>query len=79
MSIFKVTEKLRRHLEIARTQHNHAKEAAQAPKLPTIDYVTLGKKAEYHRGMADGIRLSIETITRDLKEDAEQENHKRDR
>ena len=37
----------------------------------TEGYVTLGKRAEYLRGRADGIRIALDRIAKDMVDEAE--------
>ena len=69
--IFDVTEQLRNELETARAQHGHTKSMSKQAGLTTEGYVTLGKRAEYLRGRADGLRLALDVIAKDMVREAE--------
>lgn len=69
MNIFAVTEKLRKELNIAASIAQMARQSSMVQGLKTEDYVSYGKKAEYQRGRADGIRLAIEVISRMLQQE----------
>ncbi len=71
MNIFEVTERLRKELDVASAIARSSREAAMQKGLSTELYVIHGKKAEYQRGRADGIRLSIETISKMIKAEIE--------
>ncbi len=73
MNIFELTERLRKELDTATTIASLAREASMRPGLLTEVYVAHGKKAEYQRGRADGIRLAIETISSMLQHEIEHE------
>ena len=69
--IFDVTEQLRQELDTARAQHGHTKFMSKQAGQTTEGYVTLGKRAEYLRGRADGIRMALDVIANDMLSEAE--------
>lgn len=72
--MYAITERLRNDLQTATAQYEYALNSAMAPGLKTEAYVTLGKKAEYHRGRMDGIRLALETIADEMRNEVDQQN-----
>ena len=64
--LFDITEQLRNELETARAQHSYVTAMSKQAGQTTEGYVTLGKRAEYLRGRADGLRLALDVIAKDM-------------
>lgn len=72
--VYAITERLRQELETARSQHGHTLMRSREAGHSTELYVRLGKRAEYHRGKADGIRLALDAIADGMRSEAENSN-----
>lgn len=75
--MFAETERLRRQLEIERTQHSVARTKAMKQGQSDSSYFEWGRIAEYRRGRSDGVRLALEIIAQIAREEAQDGKNKK--